>query len=191
MPTDVRNLHETAALEDEPHAASRRAVGHVLGLAPIRAITLVIVHAARLLERVASKARCRALVPHAADAVVHWTVEMKYPERIAFGQRVIVGPHCTLGAAAPITLGDHVRLSKGVVVETAGLDFSGPPPYPHIAAAIHLERGVWVGAGAMILGGVRIGEYSIIGAGAVVSRDVPARSIVTGAPMRVRPQETA
>ncbi len=82
--------------------------------------------------------------------------------------------------------GDHVHLSKGVYVETAGLDFSAPLPYPHVHKPITIGEGVWIGADAIILGGVTIGAGSVIGAGAVVSKDVPARSIVTGQPMLVR-----
>lgn len=48
-----------------------------------------------------------------------------------------------------------------------------------------LERGVDVGAGAKILGGIRIGAYSVIGANAVVTHDVPACSVVAGSPARI------
>ncbi|WP_275542363.1 acyltransferase [Inquilinus limosus] len=111
---------------------------------------------------------------------------MKYPERVVLGQGVIIGPRCTIGAASQIRLGDHVHLSKGVYVETAGLDFSAPLPYPHVYKPITVGDGVWIGADAIILGGVTIGAGSVIGAGAVVSKDVPPNSIVTGQPARMR-----
>ena len=52
---------------------------------------------------------------------------------------------------------------------------------------ITIGHGVWIGARAIVLGGVTVGEESVVGAGAVVTRDVPARSVVTGAPVRHRP----
>ncbi len=82
-----------------------------------------------------------------------------------------------------------MRLSKGVLIETAGLDFNKDPPFEHIAKPIRIERGVWLGAGSMVLGGVTIGENSVIGAGAVVRKNIPSLSLVTGENCRVRPLE--
>jgi len=97
--------------------------------------------------------------------VCHWSVELKYPEKLFLGQRVVIGVNVTLGAHSTIRLGDHVRISKDVVIETAGLDFSlGRPPYPHISKPIVIEEGVWIGTRAMILGGVRLGANSVIAA---------------------------
>jgi len=165
---------------------ARRILTAVLRSWPVRWPVRGLITAGRGAARLASVIRLHALAPHAGDCVCHWTVELKYPERIRFGHRVIIGPRCTLGARAPITLGDHVRLSKGVVIETAGLDFSTAPPYRHRAAPITVGSGVWLGVGAIVLGGVTIGANAIIGAGAVVTRDVPANAIVVGAETRVR-----
>ena len=52
-------------------------------------------------------------------------------------------------------------------------------------APIVLGRGVWVGANATLLQGVTVGDHAIIAAGAVVTRDVPPRTIVAGVPARV------
>lgn len=142
--------------------------------------------AGRVLARIAGLARLQALAPHAGDCVCHWTAELKYPERIRFGCKVVIGPRCTLGASAPIVLGDHVRLSKGVVIETAGLDFHAPPPFHHRAKPITIGHGVWLGAGAIVLGGVSIGDHAVIGAGTVVTRDVPQGAIVVGSGAQLR-----
>ncbi len=158
--------------------------------APIRAMTRLVLAGLASIEHIASRARFAALAPQASrDCVLHWSTEVKYPDRIVWGKRVIVGPGGTLGAAGGIRLGDHVRLSKGVVVETAGLDFSHPLPYPHVVKPITLEDGVWVGARAIILSGVTVGRGSVIGAGAVIARDIPPFTIVTGQPVRQKPAQ--
>jgi acetyltransferase-like isoleucine patch superfamily enzyme len=114
------------------------------------------------------------------------SVEIKCPERIELAEGVAIGPACTLGAHAPIRLGKFVRLSKGVTLETAGLDFSGGrPPYVHLSRPITIGEGAWIGARAIVLGGVTIGEFAIIGAGSVVTKDVPPNSVAAGNPARV------
>ena len=54
------------------------------------------------------------------------------------------------------------------------------------APAVVVERRASIGSGALVLGGVRIGEGALVGAGAVVTRDVPAGAVVAGVPARVR-----
>jgi len=56
---------------------------------------------------------------------------------------------------------------------------------PHFDEPITVEDGVWIGAGAIILQGVRIGKCSVVGAGAVVTSDVPPHVLVAGVPARV------
>jgi maltose O-acetyltransferase len=97
----------------------------------------------------------------------------------------MISPGCVLGAKAPISLGSHVRLSQGVHIETASLDLNAPLPYPHIARPVAIGDGVWIGAHSIVLAGVRIGDNAVIGAGTVVSKDVPAAAIVVGSGMRM------
>jgi putative colanic acid biosynthesis acetyltransferase WcaF len=136
-------------------------------------------------SRAWSHFRFRALVPQAGDAVCHWTVELKKPENLTVGDFVRIGPYAVLGAAAPIILEDHVIVSRGAVLETAGVLFDRELPYPPIYKPIKVERGAWIATGAIVLGGVTIGERAMIGAGAVVSRDVPAYAIVNPAANRI------
>ena len=158
----------------------------LLTTAPIRAATKSVLAAFGLLSRAASVLRTAAIFGGPNRPVAHWSVSVKYAENITLGTGVVIGPKSSLGAKGGIVLEDHVRISEGVLIETAGLDFRGTPPYSHIARPIHIEPGVWIGARAMILAGVRIGQGSIIGAGAIVSRDVPARSVVVGQQPDVR-----
>ena len=153
---------------------------------PVRVATKFVLMAIDLMSRAASVLRTSALFDGPNRPVAHWSVTVKFAKNIRFGSGVVIGPKSSLGAKGGLVLEDHVRISEGVLIETAGLDFRGTPPYPHIARPIHIERGVWIGARAMILAGVRIGQGSIIGAGAIISRDVPARSVVVGQQPDVR-----
>lgn len=133
-----------------------------------------------------SHARLAALIPNQGKGCVcHWNTEIKYPERIILGERVVIGLNVALGGAGGISLGNHVRLSRDVIIETAGLEFrAGKPPYSHIHAPICLEDGVWVGARAIILGGVTVGRNAVVAAGSIVTKDVPQGAIVAGNPAR-------
>lgn len=112
------------------------------------------------------------------------STEIKFPDNIQMGDFVWIGANCTLGGHSGIKLADYVRVSKGVTIESAGLSLTKPLPYKHQGKPIVIEKGAWVGANAIILAGVTIGAYSVIGAGAVVSKDVKPHSIVVGQPYR-------
>lgn len=166
----------------------RRAVAGLIRGAPVRAATRVAMALASVSGRLASAARTAALFPEARGCFCHWSVEVKYPERVTMGAGIIIGVRCTIGAAGTISLGDEVRLSKGAILETAGLDYTRPRPYPHVHRPIVIGDGVWIGAHAIVLGGVTIGPGAVIGAGAVITKDVPPHTVVIGAPLQLRPR---
>jgi acetyltransferase-like isoleucine patch superfamily enzyme len=158
----------------------------VLGTGPARWLTWLIIGTGRMMGRLASYCRARALFPNAPDVILHWTSEVKYPENITFGQRVVIGSHCTIGAGAPVSFGDDVLLSKGVFIETGTADIFTPPPYERLAKPISIGTGVWLGAYSRVMAGVTIGENSIIAAGVTVRKNVPKNSLVTDSNLRVQ-----
>lgn len=84
-----------------------------------------------------------------------------------------------------ITIGDNVQIGPNVII--VAHDSSShciKPEAPLICKKIVIERNVYIGAGSIILPGISIGEYSIIAAGAVVTKDVLPRTIVAGVPAR-------
>lgn len=87
---------------------------------------------------------------------------------------VSIGDDCQIGPAVQIYAADHPR---DPAVRRSGLE-SGKP--------VKIGRNVWIGGGAIILPGVTVGDDAIIGAGSVVTRDVPAGATVMGNPARVR-----
>ena len=133
-----------------------------------------------------SRLRTGAIFPQYInnDCYVSFSAEIKYPDRIQMGHGVRIGPNCVIGAMGGVDIGDNVRFSKGVVVETGGLDVSKEPPYSHIANSIKIESGVWIGSNAIILAGVKIGRNAVVGAGAIVTKDVPENMIFAGNPAK-------
>jgi acetyltransferase-like isoleucine patch superfamily enzyme len=85
-----------------------------------------------------------------------------------------IGQHCAIGPGCYITDHDH------------GLDLSLPPlSQPMVAKPTQVGDRVWIGANVTVLKGVRIGNDAVIGAGSVVTKDVPERAIAVGVPARV------
>lgn len=154
---------------------------------PVKWLTLSLRAIVNVILQLWGHLRLAALVPNQGrGCVCHWNAEIKHGDRLRLGDDVVIGVNVSIGAAGGVSLGSLVRLSRDVIVETASLDFkTSAPPYPHRVQAICLERGVWVGARAVILAGVTIGENAIVAAGAVVSSDVPAGAVVAGVPARV------
>ena len=143
------------------------------------------------MSAIISALKFRALIKNAGNSCsCHYTVEVKYPDNITIGNSTRIGPKSTLGGFGGVVIGSNVVISKNVLIESAGLDFKGKEvPYKHKSKKIIIEDKVWIGANAIILGGVTIGEGTIIGAGAVVSKDIPRNSIVTQSPFRVFEKE--
>lgn len=136
-----------------------------------------------LVNRARAQNRVRLYFP-GRQVICDVTTDFKYPERIRCGERILIGPYSSLGALGGIELGDDVRISRGVVIETASLAIDHPLPYAHTAKPIHIGAGAWIGANAVILGGVTIGSQAVVAAGAVVTKDVLPNMIVAGTPAK-------
>jgi acetyltransferase-like isoleucine patch superfamily enzyme len=80
--------------------------------------------------------RARSLFPGADSLSIALSTQFKYRENITIGRHVLIGPDTVIGARSPVKLADHVRVSQGVLIETASLDLSQPVPYPHISRPI-------------------------------------------------------
>ena len=99
----------------------------------------------------------------------------------SFGERVFINQGCYFLDLGGITIGDRVLIGPRVTLSTAGHPVEPAARLDHIThAPIVIEDDVWIGAAATVPPGVRIGRGSVVGAGAVVARDVPAMSLVTG-----------
>jgi acetyltransferase-like isoleucine patch superfamily enzyme len=102
---------------------------------------------------------------------------------IRVGRNVFVNQNCRFNDIGGITIGDDVMLGPGVCLLTAGHPVDPAQRRTGITAApIAIGRNVWIGTSALIMQGVTVGADAIVGAGAVVTRDVPAATLVAGVP---------
>ncbi len=104
-----------------------------------------------------------------------------------FGSNVYANFNLTLVDDNDIYIGDSVMFGPNVVVATAGhpVDAELRRRVGQYNLPVHIGNNVWIGAGAVILPGIRIGDNSVIGAGSVVTRDIPADVVAVGNPCRV------
>lgn len=108
-------------------------------------------------------------------------------KHVHFGNNVYANFNLTLVDDGDIYVGDSVMMGPNVVLATAG-----HPVEPGLRRKvaqfnlpIHIGANVWLGAGCIVLPGVTIGENSVIGAGSVVTKDIPANVVAVGNPCRV------
>ncbi len=103
---------------------------------------------------------------------------------IKLGRAVWINDGCNFYAMTEITIGSHTMIGDQVTIYDASCHHVSPDR-PPVAQPVSIGRNVWIGSRAMILPGVTIGDHAVIGAGAIVTKDVPGRSIAVGNPVRV------
>lgn len=105
---------------------------------------------------------------------------------IRLGRNVFVNQGCQLNDIGGIEIEDDVMIGPGVRLISSGHPVDPASRRSGITAApIRIERNVWIGAGATILQGVTIGADSVIGAGTIVTKDVPSAALAVGVPAKV------
>lgn len=105
---------------------------------------------------------------------------------IRIGRKVFINQGCTVYDMGGVEIADLVMIGPNVSLITAShpLDPAERRAFIEVRP-IAIGRNVWIAAGATVLGGVNIGENAVVGAGAVVTRDVPPNTFVAGVPARV------
>jgi putative colanic acid biosynthesis acetyltransferase WcaF len=113
--------------------------------------------------------------------VIRSRVNIQFPWRLQVGDHVWLGEECWLLNLAPITIENHVCLSQRAFLCTGNHDYKSPT-FDLVTRPVHLETGSWIGAGAFVGPGVRIGSHAVLTAGSVAKDDLQAFGIYRGNP---------
>ncbi len=102
------------------------------------------------------------------------------------GDYVFLNVLCNIIDCNEVRIGDHVMVGPGVQIYTAAhaLEAEARNQGWEVAKSVVIEDNVWLGGSAILLPGVRVGRNAVVGAGAVVTRDVAANTVVAGNPAR-------
>ena len=124
----------------------------------------------------------------AVDARVCSSARFQIGGNLKIGRRSWIGPEVLIvGGSADVTIGADVDIGPRamIVAGTHKISQSGRVAGDGYSLPIRLDDGCWIGAGAIVMGGVRVGSRAVVAAGAVVREDVPAGAMVGGVPARV------
>ena len=108
-----------------------------------------------------------------------------FGKNITIGKDVFINSGCHFQDQGGIEIGDGALIGHNVVLATINHDLNPKGNRKNHYAAIKIGAHVWIGSNATVLPGVTIGDYAVVAAGAVVTRDVPAMTVVGGVPARV------
>ncbi len=104
---------------------------------------------------------------------------------IHIGKNVFFNSGCRFQDQGGIYIGDNALIGHNVVLATINHDLTPEHRNTNLPAPIHIGNNVWIGANATVLPGVTIGDNAVIAAGAVVTRDVAANTVVGGVPAKL------
>ncbi len=125
------------------------------------------------------------------NLIVYGETEISFGDNIFIGDNCKINPDVLLNGRSGIIIGDNVTLSHGVKIISTGYDIEhwmSTGERVHITdKPIHIGNNCWIGTNAIILPGVKItGEYVVIGAGAVVTKDITeSKVLVAGNPAKI------
>ena len=131
------------------------------------------------------------------DAAINYGTVISAEREVPIGDRIRIGPYVRIADSdgdidgeqgpRPITIGDDVQFGPNVQLLTPTHPVEPEPRRKKWEAArpIRIGNNVWLGGGAIVLPGVTIGDNTVVGAGSVVTRDLPANVVAVGNPARV------
>ncbi|WP_149204335.1 sugar O-acetyltransferase [Actinotalea subterranea] len=145
-------------------------------------------HRAEVVEDPGARAILRDLLGTLGEgAHVNPPLFVDYGENLHIGARTFVNYNLTALDVATITIGEDCQIGPNVQLLTPTHPIDPQPRRDKLEAAqrITIEDNVWLGGGVIVCPGVTIGENSVIGAGSVVTKDVPPNVLAVGNPARV------
>ncbi|MCR4951972.1 MAG: sugar O-acetyltransferase [Solobacterium sp.] len=109
--------------------------------------------------------------------------QIDFPKQIKFGDHVFINHSFTAMSIGGIEIGNNVQIGPHVTIVTDNHDLVNR--YVLKCRKVVIGNNVWIGAGVNIMPGVHVGENAVIAGGAVVTKDVPANTVVGGNPAKV------
>ena len=108
-------------------------------------------------------------------------------KHVHFGKNVYANYNLTMVDDSHIYVGDNTMIGPNVTIATAGhpIDPALRDVQAQFNMEVHIGRNVWIGGGCVLLPGVSIGDNTVIGAGSIVTKDIPANVVAYGNPCRV------
>ena len=109
---------------------------------------------------------------------------------LEIGDRTIFGHHCTLGVVDSLVIGPDCLIAEMVAIRDHDHRFDGPLDVPireqgMVCAPVRIGSNVWLAGKVAVLKGVTIGDNAVVGANAVVTKDIPTGAVAVGVPARV------
>lgn len=123
--------------------------------------------------------------------LIKQNVFISHPQKVQLGNNVYIGPNCDFFSAGGLIVEDGTVIGSNVVVMTSTHNYNSsdlntlPFDDRNVLNPVKIEKFCWVGTNAIILPGVTIGEGSVIGAGSVVTHDIPKLTVCAGNPVKV------
>lgn len=114
-------------------------------------------------------------------SVIHMWARFYNPANITIGEDTIIGDHAFLDGRDRLTIGDHVAIASEVSIYNSEHDINSED-FRAVASPVEIGDYVFIGPRAIVLPGIKISRGAVVGAGAVVTKDVPAFAVVGGVP---------
>ena len=108
-----------------------------------------------------------------------------FGKNITIGKDVFINSGCHFQDQGGITIGDGTLVGHNVVLATINHDLNPSKERQNHYAPVRIGNHVWIGSNATVLPGVTIGDWAVVAAGAVVTKDVPAMTVVGGVPAKI------
>lgn len=119
-----------------------------------------------------------------ASTTLYTPLSSNYGKNIKLGKNIFINQNCQVLDLGGVTIDDNVMIGPRVNLLSESHPIEPESRKVLITKPIHIKENAWIGAGATILPGVTVGEHAVVAAGAMVSKDVPARTVVAGVPAK-------
>lgn len=117
---------------------------------------------------------------------VQWPVTISGAEHVSFGDQVSLAAYVHIWGKGGVTIGNRVMIGTHAAISSLTHDYEAEVMFDTLVRKpVVIEDDVWIGSNAVVMPGVKLGRGAVVGAGAVVTQDVPPFAIVVGIPARI------